>query len=228
MQRVSIAVIGLGRFGFRLAQTLHKLGAQVIAIDSRAELVDQIKDDVDKAVRLDSTSPEALKAQEIDRVDTCVIAIGEEFENSLLTTTLLLKMGIKRVICRAQTAMHAEIFKQIGAHEVVQPESNLGELLAQRLVNPQLRNVVPLADGYSIVEIAVPRDWVGKTLRSLEMRSRHDVNLVAIKRPKHDAVQSALGVISVPKPDESLLAGDLLVLVGSHEAIERLPQGETL
>ncbi len=221
MQR--IAVIGLGRFGYRLAQTLAKHGAQVIAIDSSSELVNQIKDEVDIAVKMDSTDRAALVAQEIDKVDACVIAIGEEFENSLLTTTAVLQLKVPRVICRAQTAMHAEIFKAIGAHEVVQPESNLGEMLARRLVSPHLRDVIPLADGYAIVEVNVPAKWVGQTLRTLELRTKHDVNLVAIKRPKADGDGSKFGVVSVPKPDDCLQAGDVLMLVGSHDAVERLP-----
>lgn len=219
-----IAVIGLGRFGYRLAQTLSKLGAQVIAIDSAIELVNQIKDEVDIAVKMDSTDRAALVAQEIDKVDACVIAIGEEFENSLLTTTAVLKLGVPRVICRAQTAMHAEIFQAIGAHEVVQPESNLGEMLARRLINPRLRDVIPLADGYSIVEIDVPSTWVGQTLRTLELRNKHDVNLVAIKRPKSNSGDEEYGVVSVPKPDEALQARDVLMLVGSQEAIGHLPR----
>lgn len=222
MQRV--AVIGLGRFGYRLAQTLTKLGAQVIAIDSAPELINQIKDEVDVAVRMDSTDALALRAQEIDKVDCCVIAIGEEFENSLLTTTAVLKLGVRRVICRAQTAMHAEIFKQIGAHEVVQPESNLGEMLARRLINPRLRDVIPLADGYSIVEVDVPEKWVGQTLRALELRTKHDVNLVAIKRPKTEGDHVHLGIVSVPRPDDALQTGDILMLIGTQDAIERLPR----
>lgn len=222
MQRV--AVIGLGRFGYRLAQTLTKLGAQVIAIDSTPELINQIKDEVDVAVRMDSTDALALRAQEIDKVDCCVIAIGEEFENSLLTTTAVLKLGVRRVICRAQTAMHAEIFKQIGAHEVVQPESNLGEMLARRLINPRLRDVIPLADGYSIVEVDVPEKWVGQTLRALELRTKHDVNLVAIKRPKTEGDYIHLGIVSVPRPDDALQTGDILMLIGTQDAIERLPR----
>lgn len=221
MQR--IAVIGLGRFGYRLAQTLTKLGAQVIAIDSEIELVNQIKDEVDIAVKMDSTDRAALVAQEIDKVDACVIAIGEEFENSLLTTTAVLKLGVPRVICRAQTAMHAEIFKAIGAHEVVQPESNLGEMLARRLRSPHLRDVIPLADGYSIVEIDVPPKWIGQTLRTLELRTKHDVNLVAIKRPKSEGDSAHFGIVSVPKPDEALRTGDVLMLIGEQDAIERLP-----
>ncbi len=222
MQRV--AVIGLGRFGYRLAQALTKLGAQVIAIDSAPELINQIKDEVDVAVRMDSTDSHALRSQEIDKVDCCVIAIGEEFENSLLTTTAVLKLGVPRVICRAQTAMHAEIFKQIGAHEVVQPESNLGEMLARRLINPRLRDVIPLADGYSIVEVDVPETWVGQTLRVLELRTKHDVNLVAIKRPKTEGDRVHLGIVSVPRPDDALQAGDILMLIGTQDAIERLPR----
>ena len=220
-----IAVIGLGRFGMELARHLSLLGAQVIAADRSMPLVNEIKDDVDLAVRLDSTDREALVAQEIDKVDVAVVAIGENFEASLLTTVLLQKLGVARVICRAQTVMHAEIFRQIGAHEVIQPETSAGAQMARRLANPRLHDVIDLAEGYSLVEIEAPESWSETALKDLNLRVKFDINLVAIKRP----VQSADGGtsierISVPRPNDVIRRGDLLMLIGSHDAIDALPR----
>lgn len=226
-----IAVIGLGRFGMALSRNLSRLGAQVIAVDRNMQLVNEVKDDVDLAVRLDSTDRDALDAQDIDKVDVCVISIGENFEASLLTTVILRKLGVPRVICRAQTSFHAEIFRQIGADEVIQPETNAGEQMARRLANPRLNDVIDLAEGYSLVETEAPRSWWGVGLRDLGLRTAFGVNLVAIKRqvavPTQDEDEEsspAAEIISVPRPDDLIQEGDLLMLVGSHDAIDKLPR----
>ncbi|MDA0590807.1 MAG: TrkA family potassium uptake protein [Planctomycetota bacterium] len=223
-----IAVIGLGRFGMALARNLGKLGAQVLAIDHSMSLVNEIQNDVDLAVRLDSTDKEALIAQEIDKIDVCVVAIGENFEASLLTTVLLQKLGVPRVICRAQTQLHAEIFRQIGATEVIQPETSAGEQTARRLANPKLADLIDLAEGFSIVEIQTPTDWVGSAVKTLELRTKHDINLVAIRRepkpPEEGQPAPPHEIVSVPGPNHVLRQDDMLMLIGSHEAIDALPR----
>ncbi len=229
-----IAVIGLGRFGMALARNLARLGVQVIAADRNMQLVNEIKDDVDLAVRLDSTDRNALDAQDIDKVDVCVVSIGENFEASLLTTVILRKLGVPRIICRAQTTFHAEIFRQIGADEVIQPETSAGEQMARRLANPRLTDVIDVAEGYSIVEIEAPKSWWGIGLKDLELRTKFHVNLVAIKRQTVDPAQEGGDsesatltppeIISVPRPDDLIQEGDLLMLIGSHDAIDKLPR----
>ncbi len=229
-----IAVIGLGRFGMALARNLARLGVQVIAADRNMQLVNEIKDDVDLAVRLDSTDRDALDAQDIDKVDVCVVSIGENFEASLLTTVILRKLGVPQIICRAQTTFHAEIFRQIGADEVIQPETSAGEQMARRLANPRLNDVIDIAEGYSIVEIEAPKSWWGTGLKDLGLRTKFDVNLVAIKRqavpPIEEGGESESAalplpeIISVPRPDDLIQEGDLLMLIGSHDAIDKLPR----
>ena len=216
-----------------LARNLSRLGAQVIAVDRNMQQVNEIKDDVDLAVRLDSNDRDALDAQDIDKVDVCVVSIGENFEASLLTTVILRKLGVPRIICRAQTSFHAEIFRQIGVDEVIQPEISAGEQMARRLANPRLTDVIDLAEGYSMVETEAPASWWGIGLKDLGLRTKFDVNLVAIKRQKAPASagESAEAstsitspeIISVPRPDDLVQEGDLLMLVGSHDAIDKLP-----
>ncbi len=205
-----------------LARQLAERGVQVLAIDRSMQLVNESRDHVDLAVRLDSTDREALLAQEVDKVDVAVVAIGENFEASLLTTVLLHKLNVPRVICRAQTATHAEIFRQIGASEVIQPESSAGEQMARRLANPRLSDVIDLSPGYSLVEITAPKSWANVALQTLALRTKFDVNLVAIKRG--DPESPAAEVISVPRPADPILPGDRLMLVGSNEAINALPK----
>jgi len=205
-----------------LARQLAERGVQVLAIDRSMQLVNESRDHVDLAVRLDSTDREALLAQEVDKVDVAVVAIGENFEASLLTTVLLHKLNVPRVICRAQTATHAEIFRQIGASEVIQPESSAGEQMARRLANPRLSDVIDLSPGYSLVEITAPESWANVALQTLALRTKFDVNLVAIKRG--DPESPTAEVISVPRPADPILPGDRLMLVGSNEAINALPK----
>ncbi|MGZ0165774.1 MAG: potassium channel family protein, partial [Planctomycetales bacterium] len=136
------------------------------------------------------------------------------------------------IICRAQTSFHAEIFRQIGADEVIQPETSAGEQMARRLANPRLTDVIDLAEGYSMVETEAPRSWWGIGLKDLALRTKFNVNLVAIKRQtaaptaeEGDGEASASSeIISVPRPDDLIQEGDLLMLVGSHDAIDKLPR----
>ncbi len=223
-----VAVIGLGRFGMSLAKRLGASGVQVIAVDDDPDLVDEVKGDVDIAVRLDATDEYAFKSQNLDQVDVCVIAIGDNFEAALLSTVLARKLGIKKVICRAQTATHAEIFRQIGADEVIQPETQAGEELARQIANPRFEDFITLAEGYTLIEFSAPNEFHGKTLLELRLRTRYQVNLVAIKRPKNIEVEGRLErqyeVISVPEPDDTIQSEDILLIVGSDEALARLPQ----
>jgi trk system potassium uptake protein TrkA len=179
-----VAVIGLGRFGMNLARALAANRVEVIAIDRNHRLVEEVKDDVSLAVSLDATGEDALNSQEIPRCDVCVVAIGENFEASLLTATALKKLGAKKVIVRAQSATHAEIFRRLGADEVIQPETESGRELARRLAHPDLEDLIELSDGFTLVELKAPADFHGRTLEQLALRSKFNVNLVAIKRPR--------------------------------------------
>lgn len=223
-----IAVIGLGRFGMSLARELGAGGAQVIAIDRNASLVNEIRDIVDIAVKLDSTDETALRSQEVHRVDVCVVAIGENFEAALLTTVIAKRMDIPKVICRAQTAFHSEIFSQIGADEVIQPEMQGGEYLGKRLANDHIDRYIPVADGFTMIELHAPRAFHGKTLLQLELRAKYSINLVGIKRrvilESDGETTEERKLISVPLPDDQIEADDLLVVVGANEALAKLPR----
>ncbi|MEO1983670.1 MAG: TrkA family potassium uptake protein [Fuerstiella sp.] len=225
-----VAVIGLGRFGMALARQLSKDGAEVIAIDRQPKLIEEICNDVAIAVRLDSTKAAALRSQEVERADCVVVAIGENFEAALLTTVICKKnLQLPKVICRAQTPLHAEIFQQIGADEVIQPEQNAGEMLGRRLAHPRIHDYVKLGDGFTIVELQGPSPFVGKTLKEIDLRSTYGVNLIAIRRKAEpsdaEEQQSPDQLISVPGPNDRIEASDILLLSGSDTALSNLPQG---
>ncbi|TWT57753.1 Ktr system potassium uptake protein A [Thalassoglobus neptunius] len=221
------AVIGLGRFGMALAKDLAASGVQVIALDRDGRLVNEVKDFVDLAVRADGTDQAVLQSQEIDKVDVCVVAIGEQFEAALLATVIAKQFGIPEVICRAQTEFHAEIFRKIGADRVIQPEQQAGEHLARQLANPQLIDFIQLADQFTLLEFPAPKQFQGKTIAELALRNKFHVNLVVIRRlipsSAEEGEEKKFRTV-FPRPDEALQAEDVLVVVGSDEALSRLPR----
>lgn len=224
MQR--IAVIGLGRFGMNLARLLESQRVEVIAVDSDMRLVEDAKDHVTLAVCMDATNEEALAGHEIHRADVCVVAIGEHFEASLLAASALKKLGAKNVIVRAQTATHAEIFRRLGADEIVQPETEASRQLARRLANPHLEDLIELSDGYTLIELHAPAAFHGKTLEHLGLRSKYRVNLVAVKRPSMEANTPEGSKITtyVPHAGYVIHPDDLLLLVGTDAALNNLPR----
>ena len=222
-----IAVLGLGRFGLNLARVMELNNVEVIAADLNPRLVEDVKDDVTLAVCLDSTDEEALAGQEIHRADVCIVAIGENFEASLLTATALKKMGAKYVIVRAQTATHAEIFRRLGADEIIQPETEAGRQLARRLANPQLEDLIELGDGYTLIQLRAPAAFQGKTLEQLALRNKYRVNLVAVKRQTNtdvaDPAQRSTTTY-VPHGGYVIHPEDLLLLLGTDAALNNLPK----
>ena len=231
-----IAVIGLGRFGMALAKQLAAHGAEVIAIDSDIQLVDEISSNVALAVQMNSTDEAALRSQEVDRVDCVVVSIGENFEAALLTTVLCKRnLKVPHVICRAQTHLHAQIFQQIGADEVIQPEQHAGEHLGRRLAHPRIHDYITLGEGFTILEMIAPSKFAGKTVREIDLRNNYQVNLIAIRRklevepdasvdPNIVEKPASTQLISVPGPKDVLLASDVLLLAGSESSLANLPQ----
>jgi trk system potassium uptake protein TrkA len=164
------AVIGLGRFGRKLATLLAEAGAEVIAVDRQKESVDAIRDTVALAVALDSTDREALRVQGIHQVDVAVVGIGSNFEANLLTTTILKELGAPRVISRATTDRRARILSRIGADSVANPELESAERWRSRLLAPRIMERIELEEGYSMTRLAAPESFFGKSLVELDVR----------------------------------------------------------
>jgi len=226
-----VAIIGLGRLGVSLVEYLAGTGVQVIAMDNDPALVEEVKDLVDVAVCLDSTDPDALLSQRVNEVDVCVVSIGENFQAAILTTVSVKKMGVPKIICRAQSSLHAEIFTRIGADEIIQPESQAGIVLGRRLANPKLNQFIELAEGYSLIELRAPSFFWGKTLEQLALRTKYQVNLIAFKRQvatrqQHEGEDAppATEKMIVPGPQDILRENDILLLVGADEFLAKLPQ----
>jgi len=221
-------VIGLGRFGRRLAQALTEGGHEVIAIDKREELVEHVRDEVALAVCLDATDPEALKAQGAGDLDAATVCIGEDFESNALATATLKSLGVRLVISRASTEIQRRILTAIGADQVVLPEEEVADRIAAHLANPNVLEHLELAEGHSLIQIRAPGEWLGRTLGEIDLRRKYEVNLVAVKRSivsrTPDGGESVeQQVVDLPLAHTVIREGDVLVLVGSTESLANLP-----
>ena len=223
------AVIGLGRFGTKLAIALAMSGAEVIAIDKDRDVIDQIRDQVSHVVRLDSTDEDALRAQGVDKVDIAIIGIGQKgkgFESAILTVVNLRQMGVTQIYARAENLMAGEVFSKVGATEVIYPEIESAQRWAYKLIAPQIGEKIDFAPGYSLARVKAPASFEGKTVMDLQLRQKYNVNLVAIKRGENSKAkkQEKDQVINVPMPNTVIYTDDILMIAGSDADMAKLPQ----
>jgi trk system potassium uptake protein TrkA len=210
------AVIGLGNFGYYLAHHLYRKGHEVIAIDMNKTLVQRIKDEVTEAVVADATDREALAALGISHVDAAVVCIGTRMQASILATLHLKELGVKNILAKATSEEHARILLKLGADEIVFPEKDLAIGVASRLDNPNMLDYLPFIEGYSIVELAAPREFLGKTLRELDLINRYGIQVLAVKEilPK--------GLTLIPTGAFVIKDSDALILLGPDETLRKL------
>lgn len=210
------AVIGLGRFGSSVAQTLAERGLTVLGIDRNMQVVQDLAEDLTQTVALDATDEDALRAVDITLYPVVIVGIGDDFQSKLLTTLALKSVGVKRVICTASNEREKSIMLKIGADEVVLPEYDSGRRLALGLAIPTLLDHLPLGRGHSISEVQVPAAFLGKTVHDADLRIGFSLTLVAIKRGEQ--------VIISPPVDEIYKPGDLLIVIGKIEDLDRLSE----
>lgn len=221
------AVIGLGRFGQKLAIALAMSGSEVIAIDRNRNEIDLIRDQVSHAVRLDSTDEEAMKAQGVDKADVAIIALGQEsFEAAILTVVNLRQMGVKQIYARAESLIAGEVFSKVGATEVIYPEIESAQRWAYKLIAPQIGEKIDFSPGYSLARIKAPPSFDGKTVMDLQLRQKYRVNLVIVKRGDEAKARKNEkdSIINIPMPDTIIYADDILMVAGSDADLARLPQ----
>lgn len=219
------AVIGLGRFGRSIARTLASRGAEVLAIDRDEDKVESLKDEVAYAVALDSADIKALKSQNITDMDAVVVAIGENFEGSLLTTVLLLELEVKRVIVRAANKEQQMILEKLGVKEILSPEDEVGKTVAEILLHPNMKSFLRLPDDYEIVELRAPRGIMNKTVAEMNLARNYHLNLITVKRTfeeKRDGeIVKVEHVIGVPQDDTVFFDNDTVILLGKSKDVER-------
>ncbi len=223
----SFAVIGLGRFGTRLALELSESAADVIAIDIHRNEIEMIRDQVSLAVRLDSTDEDALTAQGVDKVDVAIVSMGQEsFEAAILTVVNLRQMGIKQVYARADSPTAGEVFAKVGATEVIYPEIESAQRWAYKLIAPQVGDKIDFAEGYSLARIEAPASFDGQTVMDLQLRKKHHVNLVMIRRGERGEPRKKekSSTVNVPLPSTIIYEDDILMLAGSDADLAQFPQ----
>ena len=204
-------VIGLGRFGGGLAATLVGMGHEVLGVDADPKIVQGFAGVLTHVVEADSTSEAALRQLGAGDFDTAVVAIGTEIEASILTTSVIADLGVRRIVAKAVTEAHGRILERVGAHRVVFPERDMGVRVGHSLAGSIL-DYFELDPGFAIVETRAPKDLVGKTLAEAEVRKRYGITVVCIK--------PAGGSFTYATPDTVVNAGDILVVAGEKRRAE--------
>lgn len=214
MGNKQFVIIGLGRFGSSIAKTLYSLGNDVLAIDRDEDVVQEISDSVTHAVQLDATDENALRSLGIRNFDVAVVTIGDNIQSSVMATLLVKELGVKYIIAKGHSDLHAKVLYKIGADRVILPEKDMGVRVAHNLVSANILDYIELSEDYSIMEIQVLEDWTGRTLNELRLRSKYGINVMAIKRGED--------VNLSPSAEDIIEENDIIVAIGSAEDLSRL------
>ena len=209
----SILLIGLGRFGRHIAIKLHELKHQVMAVDIKENRVEAALPYVTNAQIGDATNADFLGSLGVRNFDVCIVAIGDNFQNSLETTSLLKELGAKMVVSRAARDVHAKFLLRNGADEIVYPEKQLANWTAIRYSSDHIFDYIELSQDYAIFEVSVPNHWIGKTIGHLDVRKKHNINIMAVK----DNGSIDLNIT----PDTVLYYGETLLVLGSQKDIQK-------
>lgn len=209
----SILLIGLGRFGRHIAAELNQLDHQVMAVDNNEERVNAVLPFVTNAQIGDSTNEEFLSSLGIRNFDACIVAIGDNFQNSLETASLLKELGAKKVIARAATGVQEKFLLRNGADEVVYPEKQLAAWTAIRCTSEHILDYIDLDGDYSIFELAIPENWAGKTILQLDIRKKYGINILGIREN---------GKLHMDiTPDTPLQRGTSILVLGHQKAVQK-------
>ena len=207
-------VIGLGRFGESVAKTLYSLGHDVLVIDMDEDSIQEISDSVTHAVQMDATDESALKTLGLRNFDVAVVTTGSNIQASVMATLLVKELGVKYIIAKGQSDLHAKVLYKIGADRVILPEKDMGVKVAHNLVSSSILDFIELSPDYSIMELRVLNKWSGKTLKELKLRSNYGINIMAIKRGDDIDIS--------PKAEDILLEDDIIVAIGSTSDLSDL------
>lgn len=209
----SILLIGLGRFGRHIARKLNELNHEVMAIDKKEELVNEVLSYVTNAQIGDSTNEEFLLSLGVGNYDICFVAIGDDFQSSLETTSLLKELGAKFVVSRAERDVQEKFLLRNGADQVVYPEKQVASWAATRYSAEHILDFIELDDDYAIFEVSTPDNWIGKTIGQIDIRKKFGINIMAIK---HDGKMNL-----TIHPDTVLEEGETMLVLGEYKDIQK-------
>lgn len=216
MKKKSFVVLGLGRFGMSVANSLADMGNDVLALDSDENHINQLSEKVTHSVVCDVTNENLLKSLGIRNFDVAVVAIGDDIQSSILTTILLKEAGVPYIVSKAQNELHARVLEKVGANRVVFPEKDMGVRVAHNLCTTNVLDFIELSKTDSILEIIPSPKWIGKSIREARIREKNGISIIAIKKQK--------SIIAAPSPDYVIAEDDLLVIIGSNIDIKKLQE----
>ena len=210
------AVIGMGRLGTSIARTLASMGHSVLGLEADADRVNRLSDQMPDEVHLhlaDATRADVLQGLALDQFDGALVTLGEHTEDGILVTLMLKELGVPLVFTRARDALDARVLEKVGADYAVQPEREVGELLARRITSPGTLDYLELGEDEALVEMEVPKEWIGKPLADLHLYRKSGLTVLAHKSKGQGG--------TIPKGDKILDEGDVLVIGGSKEALNK-------
>ncbi len=210
------AIIGLGNFGYYLSKHLYDKGHEVLAIDKDRVRIQEIKDMVSRAVVADATDRKVMECLGIHEMDAAVVCIGSVLSDSILATLNLKDLGVKNILSKAVSENHARILLKVGATEFLFPEKDIAISLAERLHNPNILDYLPFMEGYSIIQLAVPVEFIGKSLKEINLINLYGVQIIGIK----EIVPERLNLI--PTGKFVLKDSDILILLGPNDSLNKL------
>jgi trk system potassium uptake protein len=215
---LQFVVVGLGRLGISMVETLDSLGHEVLALDKREDVIQDLADDLPDVhfVAADATDEVALRGLNVDGFNAAAVMMGENHvEASILATATLEEVGVPRIVARATGGIHARVLEKVGADRVIQPERQMGAQLARTLASPVLLDYIDLGEDEALIEAQVPREWLDKSLAELDISQRMGLTVMALK-PK-----GGPGIL--PQGDSVLHQGDVLVVGGSKKDLDKSP-----
>ena len=210
----SYVVIGLGRFGGELATRLYSFGEEVMAIDMDEQLVDKIADRVTRAVAADARDPDVLKKLGVENFERAIVAVGSDLAASALITMNLKNLNVPFIMCKAHDDTYKDILEKLGADRVIIPEREVADKLALGMTHAGIMEYIELSQEVGVVEMEPVPEWIGKSIRELEMRTRYGINVIAVRKADE--------IVIPPDIDTPIEANVIMVMLGKYELFENL------
>jgi len=210
------AVIGLGNFGFHTAKALFEDGNEVIAIDTDRARVQAIDPHSTEAVVLDASDKEALKSLGLENMDGVIVSTGTKISISILICLYLQEIGVKKILAKALDDDHGKILKRVGATEIIHPERDMALRISRGLSRPNVLDFIPLAEDFDLIQVGPPSEFIGKSLKDLNLRAKYNVHIIAIKELVPE------NFVLVPPASFVIKDSDILIMLGKSEDIRRI------
>jgi len=210
------AVIGLGNFGFHAAKALFEDGNEVVAIDEDKVRVQAIDPHSTEAVVLDATDKDALKSLGLENMDGVIVSTGTKISTSILICLYLQEIGVNNILAKALDDDHGKILKRVGATEIIHPERDMALRLSRGLSRPNVLDFIPLAEEFDLIQVGPPREFIGKSLKDLNLRAKYNVHIIAIKELVPE------NFVLVPPASFVIKDSDILIMLGKSEDIRKI------